>query len=199
MERTRTGDLLALPGSRRRRPLVLRGARQVGKTWLVRDAARQANRTLVELNFERDPRYSRVFAASDPKQIFGELSRPSEHSSSLPRIPRSEGAPPRDLRVSREARHTGRRDLQCAGRHQRRLRQGIWRGDAPETSLVGERPKVRPSHANISTRRRTAAIVRPRRADQARTISTSMQLGIDSDLQLSSTTRAPVRIAVASR
>ncbi len=53
---------------------MLRGARQVGKTWLVRDVARQANRALVELNFERDPRTARVFAASDPKQILGELS-----------------------------------------------------------------------------------------------------------------------------
>jgi predicted AAA+ superfamily ATPase len=28
----------------------------------------------VELNFERDPRYARLFSASDPKQILGELS-----------------------------------------------------------------------------------------------------------------------------
>jgi len=53
---------------------VLRGARQVGKTWLVREIARRAGRDLVELNFERDPRYARVFAASDPAQILGELS-----------------------------------------------------------------------------------------------------------------------------
>jgi predicted AAA+ superfamily ATPase len=54
--------------------LVLRGARQVGKTWLVRDAARGANRELVDLNFERDPRHARVFSANDPKQVLGELS-----------------------------------------------------------------------------------------------------------------------------
>jgi predicted AAA+ superfamily ATPase len=39
----------------RRRPLVLRGARQVGKTWLVRELAARSGRELVELNFERDP------------------------------------------------------------------------------------------------------------------------------------------------
>lgn len=66
--------MLAWLGSRKRRPLVLRGARQVGKTWLVRDAARQANRDLVELNLERDPRLARLFSASDPKQVLGELS-----------------------------------------------------------------------------------------------------------------------------
>jgi predicted AAA+ superfamily ATPase len=40
----------------------------------VRDAVQQANRELVELNFERDPRHAEVFAASDPKQVLGELS-----------------------------------------------------------------------------------------------------------------------------
>jgi uncharacterized protein len=53
---------------------VLRGARQVGKTWLVRDFAQRADRELVELNFERDPRHARVFAASEPTQVLAELS-----------------------------------------------------------------------------------------------------------------------------
>jgi uncharacterized protein len=53
---------------------VLRGARQVGKTWLVRETARQAKRELIELNFERDPRHARAFSASDPEQTLGELS-----------------------------------------------------------------------------------------------------------------------------
>ena len=52
----------------------MRGARQVGKTWLIRDTAQRANRDLVELNFERDPRRVQIFAASDPRQILGELS-----------------------------------------------------------------------------------------------------------------------------
>jgi hypothetical protein len=62
---------LADPG---RRPLVLRGARQVGKTWLVRDLAARSGRTLVELNFERDPGLRRHFATNDPQVILGELS-----------------------------------------------------------------------------------------------------------------------------
>lgn len=60
--------------SRNRRPLVLRGARQVGKTWLVRDVALRAKRDLIELNFERDPRHAQVFSASDPRHVLGELS-----------------------------------------------------------------------------------------------------------------------------
>lgn len=54
--------------------MVLRGARQVGKTWLVRDLASRSGRRLVELNFEREPRLARHFESNDPKQILGELS-----------------------------------------------------------------------------------------------------------------------------
>ncbi len=57
-----------------RRPVVLRGARQVGKTWLVRDLAERSGRDLIELNFERDPRQKRWFAGNDPREILGELS-----------------------------------------------------------------------------------------------------------------------------
>ena len=57
-----------------RRPLVLRGARQVGKTWLVRDLAARSGRDLVELNFERDPHLKRFFERNDPAAILGELS-----------------------------------------------------------------------------------------------------------------------------
>jgi predicted AAA+ superfamily ATPase len=62
---------LARPG---RKPLVLRGARQVGKTWLARDLAARSNLTLVELNFERDPRLARHFESNDPRHILSELA-----------------------------------------------------------------------------------------------------------------------------
>ena len=57
-----------------RRPLVLRGARQVGKTWLVRDLAARSGRELVEVNFERDPSFRRYFSAGDPRQVIDDLS-----------------------------------------------------------------------------------------------------------------------------
>ena len=60
--------------ARDRRPLVLRGPRQVGKTWLVRDLARRAGRNLVEINLERDPGLRRFFVSNDPSTILGELS-----------------------------------------------------------------------------------------------------------------------------
>jgi len=55
--------------SRRRKPLIVRGARQVGKTWLVREMAAQKGLALVELNFERRPELTSLFAGNDPLQI----------------------------------------------------------------------------------------------------------------------------------
>lgn len=57
----------------RRKPLVIRGARQVGKTWLVRDFAQRKSLDLIELNFERDPLLVDAFASNDPKHIIQEL------------------------------------------------------------------------------------------------------------------------------
>ncbi len=57
----------------RRRPLVVRGARQVGKTWLVRDLARRRSLDLVECNFERTPGLARCFESNDPLRVLGEL------------------------------------------------------------------------------------------------------------------------------
>ncbi|HCJ4222374.1 TPA: AAA family ATPase, partial [Legionella pneumophila] len=41
-----------------RKPLVIRGARQVGKTWLVRHLAEKTGMQLIELNFEKQPSYA---------------------------------------------------------------------------------------------------------------------------------------------
>lgn len=60
--------------SRSRMPLVLRGARQVGKTWLVRDLAARQGRVLIEANLERDPLLARHFAQADPRAVFDDLT-----------------------------------------------------------------------------------------------------------------------------
>lgn len=62
---------LAAPG---RKPMVIRGARQVGKTWLVRELAKQNNKQLIELNFEKNPQYQTLFESNDPKLILTQLS-----------------------------------------------------------------------------------------------------------------------------
>jgi uncharacterized protein len=57
-----------------RKPLVLRGARQVGKTWLVRDLAKRTGKKLIEINFEQSPQMANRFDSQDPKHILALLS-----------------------------------------------------------------------------------------------------------------------------
>ena len=59
--------------AKRRKPLVIRGARQVGKTWLVRDLAKRHNLKLIELNFERNPALADLFVSNQPKEILKNL------------------------------------------------------------------------------------------------------------------------------
>ncbi len=57
-----------------RKPLVIRGARQVGKTWLVRFLAESQKKRLIELNFEKKPQWMTLFASNDPSQILLNLN-----------------------------------------------------------------------------------------------------------------------------
>ena len=52
-----------------RKPLVMRGARQVGKTWLVRDFAKRHGLELIELNLEKYPYYADLFSVNNPRKI----------------------------------------------------------------------------------------------------------------------------------
>lgn len=63
-----------------RKPLVIRGARQVGKSTLVRLFAEQLGRTLNEVNLDRHPNLNNAFATKDPNQIIAEIE-------ALPRMP----------------------------------------------------------------------------------------------------------------
>ena len=51
-----------------RKPLIVRGARQVGKTTLVRLFATQRFENLAEINFERNPELIELFATRNPRQ-----------------------------------------------------------------------------------------------------------------------------------
>lgn len=55
--------------NKNRKPMVLRGVRQVGKTWLVRDLAKRQKLKLVELNFERLPSLADLFSENSPVEI----------------------------------------------------------------------------------------------------------------------------------
>ena len=46
-----------------RKPLIIRGARQFGKTYLVRSFARKFE-NLIEINFERYPELAELFSLS---------------------------------------------------------------------------------------------------------------------------------------
>lgn len=52
-----------------RKPLVLRGARQVGKSHLVRSFASAQFSQVLEINFERHPEAASLFTSKDPKAI----------------------------------------------------------------------------------------------------------------------------------
>lgn len=53
----------------RRKPIIIRGARQVGKSTLVELLAHDTGLNLVTLNFERQPELAGLFSQPDPKQI----------------------------------------------------------------------------------------------------------------------------------
>lgn len=57
-----------------RRPLLLRGARQVGKTWLARNLAKQEELELVEVNFELRPDAKQAFRNLQPEEILKNLA-----------------------------------------------------------------------------------------------------------------------------
>lgn len=73
MWRRRSADLDAWFGGAARKPLILRGARQVGKTWLVRDWAEQHFDTVAEANLERRPELQACFVESDPRATLRRL------------------------------------------------------------------------------------------------------------------------------
>ena len=83
--------------SHNRKPMVLRGARQVGKTWLVRDFAKRQKLKLIELNFERLPSLADLFSENNPEEILrnieAELATTIRPDSSLLFLDEIQAAP----------------------------------------------------------------------------------------------------------
>lgn len=61
MKRLRFDDLLTWKNSGSRKPLIIRGARQVGKTWLMKEFGAKAYQQTIYVNFEKSPRLSSLF------------------------------------------------------------------------------------------------------------------------------------------
>lgn len=57
-----------------RKPLIIRGARQVGKSTLVKLFAKKQKLELLAVDFEKTPENSTLFASNDPKKIIELLS-----------------------------------------------------------------------------------------------------------------------------
>lgn len=75
MRREILDDLAIWHADKHRKPLVIRGARQVGKTWVVRELAGRVGADLVELNFELRPELADVFRERSPARILQEVER----------------------------------------------------------------------------------------------------------------------------
>ena len=74
MERYAFKDLRAWVKKPRRKPLLLRGARQVGKTWLVDELGKQEFSNYLKIDFEEGPGFQSIFDGElDPKLICSEL------------------------------------------------------------------------------------------------------------------------------
>jgi uncharacterized protein len=75
MKRTLYQHLLDWKKSDRRKPLLLQGARQVGKTWLINAFGSSEYKDYVYLNFELDPGLKTLFAGDlTPKSIIHNIS-----------------------------------------------------------------------------------------------------------------------------
>ena len=67
-------DLLEWKNNVAHKPLLLRGARQVGKTFTVRDFAKTHFSNCVEINFELQPELKKIFNTLDATEILGNLT-----------------------------------------------------------------------------------------------------------------------------
>ena len=61
MFRTAIEELVAWKEEHNRKPLIVRGARQVGKTWLIRHFGHMCFDNVIEINFDQYPEKSSLF------------------------------------------------------------------------------------------------------------------------------------------
>ena len=74
MERILMSDLLAWKNSKKRKPLIIRGARQVGKTWIMKEFGRRYFENTVYISFDNNEHMKHVFNMDmDIKRIISSL------------------------------------------------------------------------------------------------------------------------------
>ncbi len=75
MKRNAMADLIKWKTDRERKPLVLRGARQVGKTWLMKEFGQTCYDSSVYFNFDEEDELKSIFEANkNPQRIIELLS-----------------------------------------------------------------------------------------------------------------------------
>jgi predicted AAA+ superfamily ATPase len=75
MERLITKDLLKWKSDPKRKPLILQGMRQCGKTWVLKEFGTTQYRNLAYVSFDKNPEYGDFFARSrEPLRIIENLA-----------------------------------------------------------------------------------------------------------------------------
>lgn len=71
-------NLLSWKASSRRKPLIVNGARQVGKTWLIKEFGKQHFNTVAYINFDNNQRMPHAFeGALSPERLIPMLEAES--------------------------------------------------------------------------------------------------------------------------
>ena len=74
MERLIINKLVKWKESRHRKPLILKGVRQVGKTWILKEFGRLYYKNTAYFNFDENPEFSQFFETTkNPKRILQNL------------------------------------------------------------------------------------------------------------------------------
>lgn len=75
MQRTILKDLRKWKDSKRRKPLIIKGARQVGKTWVLKEFGKEFPDGYAYFNFDREPEYAQFFSSTkDTERILKNLA-----------------------------------------------------------------------------------------------------------------------------
>ena len=75
MERYILNELHIWKESKRRKPLILRGARQVGKTWVLEEFGKEFKDGFLRIDFDKEPEYHQFFETTkDVRRILQNLS-----------------------------------------------------------------------------------------------------------------------------
>ena len=75
MQRFITEKLIYWKNSKNRKPLILKGARQVGKTYILKEFGRNNYENIAYFNFDHDRGLAELFLnTKDPKRIIEQLS-----------------------------------------------------------------------------------------------------------------------------